>query len=153
MRPRLEFVSRHTREAKRTKPGSVNSITDSIAGSLEEFMQTDLSLDEHLNLSNPAVYLIKNHGNAMSPRLGNGDILVVNRAIKPVNGSVVVAIINEQFCIREYYSHQTQGECYVELISSNQKYRPLALTPLVPFEIWGVVTWVIGKVTKEIKKV
>ena len=110
-----------------------------------EFLPENLSLDEFLSLDSPSSSLIRQKGEAMHPRIHNGDLMVVNRALKANPGDIIVANVHGQFCVRRFIPHENQGEVYVELMADQEKYRTYHLGPGIPFEIWGVVTHVLGK--------
>lgn len=59
----------------------------------------------------------------------SGDILVVDRAIAPSHGKIVVAVINGKFTVKRIHIDSQE---YV-----NQE---------ADFQVWGVVTYVIHKV-------
>jgi DNA polymerase V len=110
-----------------------------------EFLPENFSLDEFLSLNNPSSSIIRQKGEAMHPRIHNGDLMVVNRSLKANPGDIVVALVHGQFCVRRFIPHENQGEVYVELMADQEKYRTYHLGPGIPFEIWGVVTHVLGK--------
>ena len=56
--------------------------------------------------------------------VASGDILVVDRSVKPKTGSVVVAICDGEFSVRRLASHQKKEST---------------------LEIWGVVTAVVKR--------
>ncbi len=148
MRPKLEFVPRQTRALKQVKAGFLNEAPGGLSHSLFEFLDQDFSIDEFLSLDNPGIYLIRQKGDAMRPRIYNGDVMVVDRSAKANNGDIVVALVHGQFCVRRFFHHDSkanQGGAYVELMADQEKYRSFTLTPGVPFEVWGVVTYVLGK--------
>jgi DNA polymerase V len=110
-----------------------------------EFLPENFSLDEFLSLGSPSSALIRQKGEAMHPRIHNGDLMMVNRSLKANPGDIIVAIVHGQFCVRRFIPHENQGEVYVELMADQEKYRTYHLGPGIPFEIWGVVTHVLGK--------
>src|SRR5215475_9076421 len=60
----------------------------------------------------------------------SGDVLIVDRALAPGDGSVIIAIVNGK----------------LTLVPENHQYPPLAITETTAFEVWGVVTYVIHRV-------
>ncbi|MFZ4714766.1 MAG: LexA family protein [Bacteriovoracaceae bacterium] len=145
MRPKLEFVPRQVRTLKQAT-GLFNQEPEGLSQSLFDFLSQDFSLDEYLEVDNPAIYMIRQKGEAMQPRIHSGDVMVVNRSIKAKSGDIVVALVHGQFCVRRFFPHDNnQGEIHVELMADQEKYRSYHLSPGIPFEVWGVVTHVLGK--------
>jgi DNA polymerase V len=70
-----------------------------------------------------------------------GDILIVDRAIKPKNKSIVIASINGGQTVKRLRINDGA----VSLIPGNKKYPEMPITPEMDFRTLGVVTWVIRK--------
>jgi DNA polymerase V len=68
-----------------------------------------------------------------------GDILIVDRALKPNNNSIVVACLNGEFTVKRM---RMKGKS-VTLVPENAEFKPIPITDQMEFEIWGVVTYVI----------
>ena len=72
----------------------------------------------------------------------DGDIAVIDRAVEPSNGDIVVGFINEEFTIKFLdLTHKDEG--YIELRPANKKYSPIRIDSNDEFEVWGVVVWTI----------
>jgi DNA polymerase V len=102
--------------------------------------KTDLNkyLIKHPN----ATFLVRTSGDSMiNAGIGDGDILIVDKAVKPKEGYVVVAYIDGGFTVKRFIK-LSDGNYY--LAPENPKY---SLIPLSLAEkdviIWGVVTYVI----------
>jgi DNA polymerase V len=102
--------------------------------------KTDLNkyLIKHPN----ATFFVKATGDSMiNAGIGEGDVLVVDRALKPKDGLVVIAYIDSGFTVKRFIK-LSDGNFY--LAPENPKY---SLIPLSTSEreiiIWGVVTYVI----------
>ena len=65
-----------------------------------------------------------------------GDTLVVDRALKPSPGKVVLAIVDGEFTLRKCVS-SAKGVAFVPLVSQDKKHKS------IDCQIWGVVTFVI----------
>jgi DNA polymerase V len=70
-----------------------------------------------------------------------GDILIVDKSIKPSSGRVVIVILDGQMLVRQL---QYMGN-EIHLISANKQYPATIVTTNHALEIWGVVTYVIHK--------
>lgn len=68
----------------------------------------------------------------------DGDILVVDKSVKPAHGHVVVAFVNGERLVKRL--HCSAGR--VALIADNPRYRPLEIHEGIEMQVWGVV---VGK--------
>jgi DNA polymerase V len=64
--------------------------------------------------------------------------LVVDRSVRPANGSIVVAIVNGEYVIRRLKVKGTERL----LVADSEKIRPVRLEEDVA-DVWGVVTYII----------
>lgn len=72
----------------------------------------------------------------------DGDIVVIDRAVEPQDGDVVVAFLDGEFTVKFLdLSHKSEG--YILLCPANDKYEPIRIDNELPFEVWGVVVWTI----------
>jgi DNA polymerase V len=109
----------------------------------DDHVEDYLSLDAHLIRNPDGSFLVRVQGNALHEAgLHDGDLLIVDRTIPPLTGSVVVAAKNGQFALRRLY-RADDGRLLLE---------PLAPAPTASldsatedFEIWGVVRWVVHR--------
>jgi len=67
------------------------------------------------------------------------DILVVDRALTPHAGDVVVAQVDGDFTVKRFYREQGA----ILLKPENPAYAVIVIRPEQQFEIFGVVRWVI----------
>lgn len=103
-----------------------------------DHMETPISLDEVLSLRAPHVFLVTIDGDSMQGvGIFSGDLAVVDRSIEPVDGHVVVALLNndpicKRLCIR--------GKRVI-LCSENSKYPDRHVLEGDDLSIWGVITY------------
>jgi DNA polymerase V len=71
-----------------------------------------------------------------------GDLLVVDRALEPTSGRVVIAVVNGELTVKRL--QRQRGKLY--LVPENPDYQPLEISEAMAFEVWGVVTTVIHAV-------
>jgi DNA polymerase V len=99
-----------------------------------------LSLDDLL-VKNPAhTFFIKANGDSMSPRIMDGDYLVVDIKIPPTSGQVILAQLNNEFTIKRFIQHVDK----VELVSDNSLYADIIVSESQDLIICGVVVAVIS---------
>jgi DNA polymerase V len=68
-----------------------------------------------------------------------GDLLIIDRSKDPMNGSIIVAVLNSEFTVREYSKRGEQ----VILIARNKNFKPISISHDADFMVWGVVTFII----------
>jgi DNA polymerase V len=84
-----------------------------------------------------ATYFLRASGHSMvEAGIFDNDILVVDRAIKPRNNHIVVAIVDGDFTVKQLY--QRQGR--IKLKAANPTYADIVPKDGQTLEIWGVVT-------------
>ena len=84
-----------------------------------------------------ATYFLRASGHSMvEAGIFDHDILVVDRAIKPRNNHIVVAIVDGDFTVKQLY--QRQGR--IKLKAANPTYPDIVPKEGQTIEIWGVVT-------------
>ena len=74
--------------------------------------------------------------------INEGDLVVIDRALEPRTGDVIVAFIDQEFTIK-YLDLRHQKDGYIELKPANKKYLPIRVTADDDFEVWGVAIWSI----------
>jgi len=92
----------------------------------------------HVLITHPqATYLLRASGHSMiEAGIFDNDILVVDRAIKPRNNHIVVAVVDGDFTVKQLY--QRQGR--IKLKAANPTFPDIVPKDGQTIEIWGVVT-------------
>jgi DNA polymerase V len=92
-----------------------------------------------------ATYMMKAAGNDMSSAgIGDGDYLIVDRALTARHDSVVIAVVaGELRCRRLDQPSSHRGRCAQVRLVADAGVTPIAITDEAPLEVWGVVTTVI----------
>lgn len=67
-------------------------------------------------------------------------LLVVDRSVETHDGDIVIARIFDELCVKRL-SIGDDGR--VRLLSENENYRPIEVTEIMDFEVWGKVTYSI----------
>jgi DNA polymerase V len=84
-----------------------------------------------------ATYFLKASGHSMvEAGIFDGDIMVVDRAIKPRHGHIVVAVVDGDFTVKRLY--QRAGR--VKLRAANVTFPEIVPKDGQTIEVWGVVT-------------
>ncbi|TFG89809.1 MAG: translesion error-prone DNA polymerase V autoproteolytic subunit [Syntrophobacterales bacterium] len=106
----------------------------------EDYIEGNLDLNKHLIKHPAATFFVKVSGSSMiDAGIHDGDILIVDRSLKPANKKVVIAVVNGELTVRRIRVTKDK----VILISENKEYKPLQVEEEMAFEVWGVVTNVI----------
>lgn len=102
----------------------------------------DDSIDSYLNINdllidNPsATFFVKVAGDSMEgAKIFSGDILVVDRSVTPISGSIVIAAVFGEMVVKRL-SVSLKGSF---LLSEKEGYEPIVLTDSDDCFIWGVV--------------
>lgn len=70
--------------------------------------------------------------------IDDGDLLVIDKAIEPQDGDIVVAYIDGEFTLKRV-KLETGGNC-LWLMPANKDYPPIQVTAENEFVVWGVLT-------------
>ncbi len=99
-----------------------------------------LDLNQHLIHHPAATFFVRVSGESMlGAGIHPGDLLVVDRALEPVHGKVVIAVVNGELTVKRLCIREGQ----VRLLAENERYAPIVLSGDMDLQIWGVVTNVI----------
>jgi DNA polymerase V len=109
----------------------------------DDYMERGIDLNEQLIRNKPATFFFKMKGDAMKEAgIFDGDVLIVDRSLKLVNGKVIVAVLNGELLVRRF--HKNFSSAF--LIPENNRYKNINLAEFTNFSVWGVVTYVIHPV-------
>ena len=103
----------------------------------EDFAVNRLDLSQLLIIHPQATFLLRVSGASMREAgIDDGDTLVVDRAIKPQHGHIVVAVVDGEFTVKQLY--QRAGR--VRLKAANPTFPDIEPKDGQTVEIWGVVS-------------
>jgi len=109
----------------------------------DDFIERSLDLNEQL-IDNPiATFFVRASGHSMhGAGIHDGDLLVVDRAITPASGNIVIALIDGGLTVKRLSKQGTKASLLPEPSDSDQgTYKPIEITIETDATIWGVVTW------------
>lgn len=106
----------------------------------EDYTEGLLDLNEHL-MKNPEVtFFVRVSGDSMiDAGIHPGDLLIVDRSLRPGNGKVVIAVINGELTVKRLFKEKNK----LYLMPENPHYPAIEIKEEMDFMIWGVVTNVI----------
>ena len=108
----------------------------------DDYIEGRLSLDDHLVRNPAATFLVRVQGHSMiAAGIHDGDLLVVDRAVAPTDGSVVVAVVDGAFALKRI-GRDPAGRLALAPASEEGAIR--LSDPRL--ELWGVVRWAVHRV-------
>ena len=108
----------------------------------EDYIDKYLDLNDYLVNHPAATFFVRASGLSMSGAdIHPGDILVVDRALEPASGRIVIASLDGELTVKRF--RLKHGRVILE--PANSAFRPVEILPESDFEVWGVVTFIIHK--------
>lgn len=105
-----------------------------------DYLDGQLDLHELLGVDAASCYFVRVEGESMTgERILDGDIVLVNRAVEPVSGSVVVACLDGELTLKRL----VKDRAGVRLLPGNPGYPTIHVGREQDLVIWGVVTFSI----------
>ena len=121
----------------------LNSVCAGFPSPANDYLEGEIDLNRYL-IKNPlATFIVKSQGNCMlQAGIHSGDLLVVDRSIKPKNHSIVIASIDGDLTVKQI---KVSGKRSL-LTSGNKDYVNVKINNESDIFIWGIVTKVIHNV-------
>ncbi|MEO0559748.1 MAG: translesion error-prone DNA polymerase V autoproteolytic subunit [Bacteroidota bacterium] len=106
----------------------------------DDYVEDHLDLMELVGATNPSCFFMRCAGESMTgDGIFHGDILVVDRAVIPVHGAIVVASVDGELTVKKF---ARRGE-RVMLLATNPAYPCIELQGEQELIVWGTVTWTL----------
>ena len=129
---------------KLTVPFYLHKASAGFPSSATDYIEENVDLNVHLIKNVPATFIIRVQGKSMTDvGIYDGDLLVVDKSLKPKNFSTVVANVHDELVVKNFVKEKdeqflTSGSKKIEdkIIINNDS----------EIFIWGVVTYVIHSV-------
>ena len=103
----------------------------------EDFTVKRIDLTQELVTHPQATFLLRVSGDSMRDAgIFDGDMLVVDKALKPRHGQVVVAVVDGEFTVK--YLHQRTGRTWLR--AANPTFPDIRPKDGQTIEVWGVVS-------------
>lgn len=107
-----------------------------------DYLQDTLSLDQLLIRHPAATFFARAQGRSMEGAgIFDGDILIIDRALNPGDGDVILALWSGELIVKRLVYRQGRPELH----SDNAGYAPIRLNGEEVLDVWGVVTEVIHR--------
>jgi len=110
----------------------------------DDHVEKTIDLNSLLVRNPKDTFLLRVSGDSMMDAgIYENDILTVDRKLEAHNGQIVVALVNRRSTVKTFRKDR-KG---ITLVPENRSYTPIKIVPGNDFQILGVVTNVIRKVT------
>lgn len=104
----------------------------------DDYIELELDLNELLIERPSATFYIKAIGDSLDKAgIRAGDVMIVDRSLEPKNGSIVIAIIDNELTVKLFYRKGEGIELRPD--STNPIHRIITIRPDQEFMVWGVV--------------
>lgn len=115
----------------------VGSVVAGFPSPAEQYVEPPLDLNELLIKRPAATFFVRVSGESMMDEgIRDGDILVVDRSLRPTNGDVIVAAVDGEFTVKTYRK-DAEG---VHLIPANPDFSVITLKKGQTLDYFGKVT-------------
>jgi DNA polymerase V len=106
----------------------------------DDYAEKGIDLNEQLIRNKPATFFMRVRGEAMiGAGIHDGDVVIVDRSLKPDSGKVIIASLNGEMLIRRFEKNFNK----MRLIPETTRLATIDIDPYAEFSVWGVVTYVI----------
>lgn len=106
----------------------------------DDFMERGIDLNEQLIKNKPATFFMRVKSEVMKQAgIFYGDVVIIDRSIKPENGKIIIAVLDGEMLIRRL--EKTFNK--IRLIPESPNLSTIDVDPCSDFSVWGVVTYVI----------
>ena len=103
----------------------------------QDYFDGRIDLNEHLIKDVTSTFVVRVTGDSMERAgISDGDELIVNRALEPRDGSVVIAVLDGELTVKRLRITATG----VVLQAENPRYPDICIPGLSELTIWGVAT-------------
>jgi len=113
----------------------------------QDYQEEEINLGQELQPNPATTFIIRIRGNSMEgANIPDGCLAVVDRSVKPVSGSIIVAVLNGEFTVKRLIITSR----HIVLHPENSFYQPMVITPDMDFQVWGVVTHTVVDQRKKV---
>jgi len=136
----VESIFRTDSQTKYRIPLYLNPIAAGFPVTTEDYVEGKIDLNRHLIKHPESTFLVRVAGESMRDAgIHPSDLLVVDRAMEPISGKVVIAVVNGELTVKRLRKHRDK----LWLMPENPDFQPIEIDENADLHIWGVVTNVI----------
>ena len=134
------FGSSYTGSKDFTQHNVATANASGFGAATDDYAERGIDLNEQLIKNKPASFFMRVSGSSMiNAGIYNGDIVIVDRSVKPANNKIVIAVIDGEMLIRRYQKTINK----LRLVPETPKLSPIEVSEFSDCIIWGVVVCVI----------
>jgi DNA polymerase V len=134
------YAANYTGSKRFSQHNVSNANASGFGAATDDYMERGIDLNEQLIKNKPATFFMRVSGSSMvNAGIYDGDIVIVDRSIKPQSGRVVIAVIDGEMLIRRLDMSMNK----MRLVPETAKLSPIDVSEFSDVKIWGVVTYTI----------
>jgi len=108
----------------------------------QDYVEQRIDLNKLIVQHPSSTYFVRVSGESMTGAgINDGDMLVVDSALRASHGDIVVASVEGEFTVK-----RLQLQPCLQLMPMNRQFKPIAISTEDALEVFGVVTYVIKSV-------
>jgi DNA polymerase V len=108
----------------------------------DDYLEGKLDLNQLLIRHPAATYIFRVEGDSMTTeRIYDGDLLIVDTAITPKSGDIILAVLDGGFVVKR----MIRRDGHILLMATEGDFPPILVKPERDFQVWGKVTYAIHK--------
>ena len=112
----------------------------------DNYVEQQLDIKKYLIKNPEATFFVKATGESMSDiGIFPGDILVVDKSIKPKHNSIIIISIDGELTVKRLMENHEKNYFYLQ--SENSRYPDINIKSEEDITIWGVVIYSIHHIT------
>ncbi|MDX2253894.1 MAG: translesion error-prone DNA polymerase V autoproteolytic subunit [Pseudanabaenaceae cyanobacterium bins.39] len=136
----VESVFRPHEQTKHRIPLFLNPVAAGFPTPTDDYLEGQIDLNRHLVKHPESTFLVRVVGESMKDAgIHPRDLLVVDQAIEPTDGKIVIAVVDGELTVKRLRKHLSK----LWLMPENTDYQPIEISENTELHIWGVVTNVI----------
>ena len=122
------------------RPLFLSRVPAGLPAPAEDHVEGSLDLNEHLIKHREATFFVRVQGQSMTGAgITDGDLLVVDRALAPGDGDIVIAAVDGELTLKRLYKRNG----VIRLLPENPCYHSIEFQDGQELTVWGVVSSVI----------
>lgn len=123
-------------------PVVCGSVAAGFPSPADDYIDGSMDLNEHLIAHPAATFFVRASGNSMiNAGIHDGDLLIVDRAIQPADGSITIVAIDGELTVKRIAKRG--GNLY--LAAENSDYPDILVSTEADLHVWGVCRHVIHR--------
>lgn len=116
----------------------VGTVVAGFPSPAEQYLEPKLSLDTLLIKRPAATFFVRVAGDSMiGEGIHDGDLLVVDRSIRPASGDVIIAAVDGEFTVKRYCKDRETGCIYLH--AENPAFPDITISPGHELDYFGKV--------------